>query len=132
MPVCGFETEARVPGSFPGGEERNTESIFGQQERTFELPPERKDIVMCSCYVNEERTRKMRETGNVTHCGGSCLRNRGRVPGLVRGGKERHTGSPFGQSERTTESLPEKDDIVMNSCFVDEERTRKIYFRTKI
>ena len=54
------------------------------------------------------------------------------VPGSFLGGKERNTGSFFGQQERTTELLPEKDDIVMNSCFVDKERTRNIYFGTKI
>ena len=54
------------------------------------------------------------------------------VPGSFPGGEERKSGSLFGQQERTTKSLPEKDDIVMNSCFVDKERTRNIYFGTKI
>ena len=59
MAVRAFETEERVPGSLPGGGERNTGSIFGQQERTTELLPERNGIVMCSCCVDEERTRKI-------------------------------------------------------------------------
>ena len=37
------------------------------------------------------------------------------VPGLFPGGEEKNTGCLFGQQERTTESLPEKDDIVTNS-----------------
>ena len=72
-----FGTEEKVPGSFPGGEERNIGFLFGQQERTTESLPEKDDIVTNSWFVDEERTRKMCETGNVTNCGGSCLWDRG-------------------------------------------------------
>ena len=118
MAVRAFGTEERVPGSLPGGGEGNTGSIFGQQERTTELLPERNGIVMCSCCVDEERTRKicvLSETRNVTNCGGSCLWDRGEVAGSFPGGEGRNIGSLFGQQERTTEPHPEKDDMVVNS-----------------
>ena len=93
MAIRALGTEERVPGLVPGGEERHSGSLFGQQERTTESLPERNDIVMCSCCVNEERTRKicvLSETRNVTNCGGSYLWDRKENPRIVswRRGKE--------------------------------------------
>ena len=94
MAVRAFGTEERVPGSLPGGEERNTGSIFGQQARTTELLPERNGIVMCSCSVDEELTRKicvLSETRNVTNCGGLTFGTEEGVPGSLPGREEHRT-----------------------------------------
>ena len=132
MAVRAFGTEERVPGSLPGGEERNTGSIFGQQERTTELLPERNDIVMCSCCVNEERTRKIGvliETGNVANCGGSCLWEDPGNHSLEE--KERNARPCYVQEERTTAPPLRYFKRSRIHILKTEERTRKTLSRRR-
>ena len=74
----------------------------------------------------------LNEIGNVPNCGESAFGTKERDQGSDPEGEEPHTDPPFGQSGRTTEPPPEKYEIVKNLCFVNEELTRKIFFRMNI
>ena len=54
-----------------------------------------------------------------------------RDPRSLPDGKERTAGPFFGEEERATESLCEKDDIVMCTCYANKERSRKALSRLR-
>ena len=54
-----------------------------------------------------------------------------RDPRTFPDGKERTAGPFFGEEERATESLCEKDDIVMRTCYANKERSPKALSRPR-